>query len=372
MATHQTVIPLVDLTRQYRSIRREIDSAIHRVLVHGDFVFGSELDAFERDFAAYCGTAYAAGVGSGYDALLLALRALGIGPGDEVIVPAHTFISTVLPIVAVGAKPVLVDIDPRTLLIDPQEIARHITAQTKAIIPVHLYGFVADMERLCALAQAHKLSVIEDACQAHGSMYNGRRAGSMGDIGCFSFYPSKNLGAYGDGGAVVSNNATIMKTIRLLRNVGEGNKHEHVVRGYNSRLDSLQAAVLRVKLRHLDAWNRLRRKHAQAYRRLLAGLAVKPVAEPIGVTGNYHLFVIRTPERNALMSFLRHRGIACGIHYPLPVHLQPCMKELGYTVGDFPIAEAVAQEVVSLPLFPELQHAELARVTRGVADFFHQ
>jgi dTDP-4-amino-4,6-dideoxygalactose transaminase len=365
-------IPLVSVARQYMALRGEIDTAFYRIMRSGSYILGAEVEAFEKEFALYCKTKHAVGVASGFDALALALRALGIIPGDEVITVSHTFISTVLAILAVGATPVFVDVDPRTLLIDCSKIEEKITRKTKAILPVHLYGNVADMVSIMAIARTHHLYVMEDACQAHGSLYRGKCAGSIGDVGCFSFYPSKNLGAAGDGGAVVTNSSLVAKRVHMLRNIGQAKKYLHTIYGYNSRLDALQAAILRVKLRHLDQWNTRRRIFAGAYRTAFVHQPLRCVDVPTKVTPNYHLFVIEMSRRDKLARYLAKRGIVTGIHYPTPVHLQPCMKPLGYRRGDLPITEACVSRILSLPMFPQLRTDEIGRVTKSIRSFFQQ
>jgi dTDP-4-amino-4,6-dideoxygalactose transaminase len=365
-----TRIPLVNVERQYNEYRREIDAAYHRVMRSGSYILGAEVAAFEQEFAHYCGTKYAVGVASGYDALVLALRALGIGPGDEVITVSHTFISTALAILAVGAKPVFVDIDPRMLLMDCSKINKKITPKTKAILPVHLYGNVVDMDAIMAIARTRHLFVIEDACQAHGSQYRGRYAGSIGDIGCFSFYPSKNLGAIGDGGALITKSSRIARQVKILRNVGQQKKYLHTIQGYNSRLDEMQAAILRVKLHGLNERNRRRRTIADAYRTAFAHLPLRCIEVSPRVTPNYHLFVIEVSCRDELARFLGDRGIETGIHYPIPIHLQPCMKLPGIRHKDLPVTEACAACVLSLPMFSELKADEIARVIKSVHAFF--
>ncbi len=347
-------IPFVDLQSQYRCISTDINAAIQGVLNRSDYILGDEVRLFEEDFAKYIGTAHALGVASGLDALELALRAYGIGPGDEVITAANTFIATVLAIVAVGAKPVLAEMDPATYNIAPAAIEAAITSRTRGIMPVHLYGQPADMEPILAIARKHDLLVIEDAAQAHGAQYAGKRAGSWGHAAAFSFYPGKNLGAYGDGGLITTNDAAIAEKIRYLRNYGQKVKYEHVVAGTNSRLDTIQAAVLRVKLRYLDRWNALRNEHAAAYS---AALADGPFVLPkitLNRTHIFHLYVVQTENRAAIQEFLNQRGVATGIHYPIPIHLQEACKSLGYRRGDFPVTEHAATHILSLPIFPEL------------------
>jgi dTDP-4-amino-4,6-dideoxygalactose transaminase len=347
-------IPFVDLQAQYQTIAPEINAAIQGVLDRSDYILGDEVRLFEDDFAKYIGTAYALSVGSGLDALELALRAYGIGPGDEVITAANTFIATVLAIVAVGAKPVLTEMDPITYNIAPAAIEAAITSRTRGIMPVHLYGQPADMEPIVAIARKHNLLLIEDAAQAHGAKYAGKRAGSWGDAAAFSFYPGKNLGAYGDGGIITTDDAAVAEKIRYLRNYGQTVKYEHAIAGTNSRLDTIQAAILRVKLRYLDRWNALRNEHATAYS---AALADGPFVLPkiaLNRTHIFHLYVVQTENRAAIQEFLNQRGIATGIHYPIPIHFQEACKSLGYHRGDFPVTERAATRILSLPIFPEL------------------
>jgi dTDP-4-amino-4,6-dideoxygalactose transaminase len=355
-------IPFVDLKAQYRAIRREIDAAMARVIERTDFILGEDVQLFEQEFAAYCRADHCIGVASGTEALHLALRACGIGAGDEVITCAHTFIATALAISQCGAKPVLVDCDPEFYTIDVAKIETAITSRTRAILPVHLYGQPADMDPIRELARTHRLAVIEDACQAHGAEYKGHRCGTLGDIAAFSFYPGKNLGAYGDGGAVVTNRQDLAERVTLLRNYGQRVKYEHLLQGYNSRLDTLQAAILRAKLRHLDAWNDARRRAAARYDALLAN---SPVATPkvAAYTKHvFHLYVVRTDGRARLQSAFDANGIAHGIHYPIPVHLQPAFGELGLGPGSFPVAERIAGEILSLPMFPEIRPEQIERV----------
>ena len=362
-----SVIPLVDLKAQYRSIKGEVDAAVAAVLEGGHFILGPEVEAFEREFSAYCGTAHTVGVNSGTSALHLALLAAGVGAGDEVITTAFTFVATVAGIEYTGARAVLVDVDPSTLTIDPERLESAITPRTKAIIPVHLYGQPADMDPILSIARAHGLVVIEDAAQAHGAEYKHRRAGSIGDLGCFSFYPGKNLGAAGDGGAVTTANEDYARTVRMLRDWGAEQKYLHVVKGFNFRLDEIQAAILRVKLRRLEAWTELRRHLARAYTTLLAESGVSLPVEAPDVRHVYHLFAVRSKARDRVRSELHAAGIQAGIHYPIPVHLQPAYANLGYRRGDFPVAERAADEVLSLPLYPELSSGAVERVARAVA-----
>jgi dTDP-4-amino-4,6-dideoxygalactose transaminase len=362
-------IPFVDLRAQYDSIAEEINQASMAVLGRTDYILGRDVELLEEEFVAYCNAAYAVGVDNGTSALELVLRAYGIGPGDEVITAANTFIATALAISCVGATPVLVDIDPQTYTIDPTLIEPAITDRTKAIIPVHLYGQPADMDPIMEIARRHGLVVIEDACQAHGARYKGRRAGSLGHAAAFSFYPAKNLGASGDGGMVVTSDQDVAESLRMLRNYGQSEKYHHVLRGYNRRLDTLQAAILRVKLKYLDAWNAARRAYAQAYARLLVDSEVVTPQEADYAESVWHLYVIRTANRVGLQAHLADRHIATGIHYPVPIHLQPAYHDLGYSPDSFPIAERYAAEILSLPMYAELTGDMIERVAEAINEF---
>jgi len=348
------VIPFVDLKAQYESIRDEVGPAIQGILDSCQFTLGSEVVAFEKEFAAYSQAEHGIGVNSGTSALHVALLAAGVGPGDEVITVPFTFVATVAAVYYTGAKSVFVDIDPRTFTMDVTAIEAAITPRTKAILPVHLYGQPADMDPILEIARRHGLTVIEDAAQAHGAEYKGRRAGSIGDMGCFSFYPGKNLGAYGEGGMVVTGNPEYARTMRMLRDWGAEKKYEHVLKGYNYRLEGIQGAVLRVKLRHLEEWTEARRSAAARYDSLLAGSGITtPEAMPYA-RHVYHVYAIRTTRRAAWQAALQGQGIHTGIHYPIPVHLLGAYADLGYKAGDFPVSERAANEVLSLPMFPEL------------------
>ncbi len=366
-------VPFVDLVAQYESIKGEIDAAISGVLRRADFVLGEDVELFETEFAAYCGAAQAVAVDSGTSALELALRAFHIGEGDEVITVANTFIATASAISFTGARPVLVDCDPRTYTIDVAQVESAITPRTRAIIPVHLYGQAADMDPIVAIAGRYGLVVIEDACQAHGARYKGRRVGALGDAAAFSFYPAKNLGGCGDGGILTMNDAQTADRVRRLRNYGQTVKYHHVEMGYNHRLDTIQAAVLRVKLPYLDRWNAQRRDHAARYDQLFAGSsvvvpAVANYAEPV-----YHLYVIQTPvDRDGLRQSLQEQGIGTGIHYPIPIHLQESYCDLDYPRGQFPVTERLADRGVSLPMFAELNPAAIERVSQVVQAFVQQ
>lgn len=360
------MIPLVDLNAQSQALRAESEAAIRQVTARGTFIGGEALQQFEGAFAEYCGAAACVGVGNGTDALTLTLRALGIGPGDEVITVAHTFIATVEAISLVGATPVLIEIRDETMLMDPGALERAITARTRAVIPVHLYGQPCEMDQVLAVARRHQLKVVEDAAQAHGARWEGQRVGVLGDAGCFSFFPAKNLGAYGDGGAVVSQDRDLIRRIRMLANHGRLEKYTHEVAGTNSRLDTLQAAILGVKLRHLDDWNAARRRHAEAYRtRLAKSRLVLPTTHP-RAESVWHLFVIRVKDRDRVRQQLTARGIETGIHYPVPVHRQPAYRHLGLPEGTLPVTERVATSILSLPIYPELTTAQIDEVARAV------
>lgn len=357
-------VPFDALERQYSALADELDQAVKGVLSSGRYILGENVARFEEEFARYCGTRYAVGISSGTAALHLALLACGVGPGDEVITAANTYIATIFAISYVGARPVLVDIDPESYTLDVNQVERAITPRTRAIIPVHLYGQCAEMDPILELARIHDLRVIEDAAQAHGAEYKGRRAGSLGDLGCFSFYPSKNLGACGDGGAVVTNDEEFYRKLRVYRYMGQPKKHLHIVIGYQERLDELQAAILRVKLRYLDRWNEQRRRWAALYDRLLADAEVVcPKEQPYG-RHVYHLYVIRVKGRDAVRASLAEAGIETQIHYPTPAHLQPAYAGLGYAKGSFPITERYSEEILSLPLYPELREEEVTEVAR--------
>lgn len=366
-------IPLVNLARQYETIKDKVMASIKRVLESSAFILGEEVKQFEEEFASFCGAKYAIGVSSGSSALHLALIACGVKEGDEVITTPYTFIATTEAISRVGAKIVFVDIDQRDYNIDVSKIEEKITERTKAILPVHLYGHPADMDAILKIAKKYGLKVIEDAAQAHGAVYKSqggsgdllqveRKVGGIGDVGCFSFYPGKNLGAYGDGGMVVTNDGEIAHKVKLLRNHGRREKYEHLIEGYNYRLDTLQAAILRVKLTRLDEWNEVRRSRAKLYNDLLSDTDIITPLQREYAKHVYHLYVIRTKERDKLGKHLESRGIATGLHYPIPLHLQEAYSHLGYKRGDFPAAERCSREVLSLPIFPELTEQELKRI----------
>jgi dTDP-4-amino-4,6-dideoxygalactose transaminase len=360
------VIPFVDLRAQYASIKDEVNRAIQGVLESCQFTLGGEVGAFEAEFAAYCQAEHGIGVNTGTSALHLALLAADVGPGDEVITVPFTFVATVSAICYTGATPVFVDIDPRTFNMDPNGVEAAITEKTKAIIPVHLYGQTADMDPILAIARRRGLTVIEDACQAHGAEYKGQRAGRLGDMGCFSFYPGKNLGAYGEGGMVVTDNPEYARTIRMLRDWGAERKYHHVLKGYNYRMEGIQGAVLRVKLPHLEAWTEARRAAAARYDALLAGSGVPTPLAMSYARHVYHIYAIRTARRQAWQEALQAQGIQTGIHYPTPVHLLPAFSDLGYELGQFPHAEQAANEVLSLPMFPELTAEQCETVARAL------
>jgi dTDP-4-amino-4,6-dideoxygalactose transaminase len=363
----QTKVPFLDLNAQHAPLRAEIDRAIGEVIDRSAFAGGPFVAQFEQEFAAYCDCRHAIGVGNGTDALWLSLLALGVGPGDEVITVPGTFMATAEAITYCGAKPVFVDIDERTYTMDPAGLADALTPRTKAIIPVHLFGQIADMDPILEFARRHGLFVVEDACQAHGAEYKGRKAGSMGAAGCFSFYPGKNLGALGEGGGVVTNDDGLLEKIRILRDHGQIRKYHHTMVGWNGRMDGIQGAVLSVKLRHLEKGNDLRRAHAAQYDEALRGVEgiILPYKAPYS-RHVYHIYAIRVQDRDELMKTLTDQGIGCGIHYPIPVHLQEAYRSLGYGTGAFPIAERCALEFVSLPMFPELTPDQISIVADAV------
>lgn len=345
-------IPFVDLSPQHRPIQEELQRTIQRVIGRGDFVLGEEVDRFEGEFAAFCGARFGVGVGSGLAALELSLRALGIGPGDEVIVPTLSFVATAAAVTFTGAEPVFVDVDPSTYCIDVRQVEAAVTTRTRAVIPVHFYGLAAEMDGISRIAERHGLAVIEDAAQAHGARYKGRRTGSLGQAAAFSFYPSKNLGAFGDGGMVVTNDSQIADRVRAMRNCGQIQRNRHELPPYCHRLDTLQAAVLRVKLGCLDRWNEDRQQIAARYATLLRSCEVGLPARAPDRQHVYHLFVVRSSHRDALRARLQRHGIETGIHYPTPIHLQPFYGDKGLKPGQFPQAERLCQEILSLPMYP--------------------
>jgi dTDP-4-amino-4,6-dideoxygalactose transaminase len=365
----QMKVPFLDIKSQHVPLRGEINKAIQEVIDEAAFAGGPFVARFEADFAAYCDCPHAIGVGSGTEALWLSLLAMGVGPGDEVITVPSTFIATAEAISYCGARPVFVDVDECSYTMDPAALEKSITARTKAIIPVHLFGQSADMDPISEIAREHGLFVIEDACQAHGAEYKGRKVGTLGDAACFSFYPGKNLGAFGEAGAVVTRNAELQKKIRILLDHGQVRKYHHTMVGWNCRMDGIQAAVLRIKLRHLEAGNQLRRSHAAHYDRALDGIeeVIAPAKRP-GAQHVYHIYAIRVQERDEVMRFLAERGIGSGVHYPVPIHLQEAYRSLGYHRGAFPIAERCATEFVSLPMFPELTPEQVELVVEAVKE----
>jgi dTDP-4-amino-4,6-dideoxygalactose transaminase len=362
------VIPFVDLRAQYHSIKSEVDAAILGVLESCQFTLGSEVAKFEEEFAAYQQSKFGAGVNTGTSALHLALLAANIGAGDEVITVPFTFVASVAAIYYTGAKAVFVDIDPKTFTMDPAKLEAAITPRTKAILPVHLYGQPADMDPIMAIARKHNLIVVEDACQAHGAEYKGRRVGSIGDFGAFSFYPGKNLGAYGEGGFVTTQNPEFNRTVRMLRDWGAEKKYQHVLKGYNYRLEGIQGAVLRVKLKYLEKWTEGRRTAAAHYERLFAESGVPTPYAAAHVRHVYHIYAVRTTQRAAWQEALNAKGVQTGIHYPIPVHLLPAYADLGYEAGDFPHSETAANEVLSLPMFPEITAAQCEAVAKAVSE----
>lgn len=365
------IVPFVDLVAQYRSIAEEIEQAFHEVTASAEYILGSRVQRFEEEFARFVDCEHAIGVGSGLDALRLGLLALEIGPGDEVIVPANTYIATALAVSEVGADVVLVDCDPGTYNVDPKAVEAAVTSRTRAVLPVHFAGQAAVMGPLLELAEKRDLEVVEDAAQAHGARDAGRPCGSIGRLACFSFYPAKNLGAYGDAGMVTTRDALVLGRIRQLRNYGERRKYEHVVKGVNSRLDGLQAAFLSVKLRHLAAWNEARLKHAVEYAARLEGVGdIVIQRRSDSSTHVYHLFIVETAHRDALRAHLAERGIQTGIHYPTPIHLQEAYSDLGLGPGAFPEAERLAQRVLSLPMYPELSSEQIEIVGGAIRDYF--
>jgi len=366
MTNSSIKVPYLDLKAQYQSIKPEIDSAIAGVLDSGQFVLGSEVTEFEREFADYCGTSHCIALNSGTSALHLALLAAGIGPDDEVITVPFTFVASVAAIAYTGARPVLVDIDPQSFTMDVSAIEAAITPRTKAILVVHLYGQPADMDPIMDIARRHGLVVIEDAAQAHGAKYKGRPVGSIGDMACFSFYPGKNLGAYGEGGAVTTGNPEYARSIRMLRDWGQDAKYHHVLRGFNYRMEAFQGAILRVKLRHLERWTEARRALAGKYNELLGDSGVERPKEMSWARHVYHVYTLRSQDRESLRAALQEDGIQTGVHYPVPVHLQPAYADLGYGRGAFPQAEAAANQVLSIPLYPELSHRAVAEVAAAV------
>jgi dTDP-4-amino-4,6-dideoxygalactose transaminase len=365
----QMKVPFLDLKAQHAPLRGAIDSAIAKVIDEAAFAGGPFVVRFEADFAAFCNCPHAIGVGSGTEALWFSLLALGVGPGDEVITVPNSFMATAEAITYCGAEPVFVDVDERTYTMDPGALAKAITVKTKAIIPVHLFGQPADMDPILEFAREHGLFVVEDACQAHGAEYKGRRVGTLGDAGCFSFYPGKNLGAFGEAGAIVTMNAELQAKIRTLRDHGQVRKYHHTMIGWNGRMDGIQAAVLGIKLQHLENGNQLRRSHAMAYNQALNDIQeVATPAELANVRHVYHIYAIRVQERDEVMRLLGEKGVGSGVHYPVPIHLQEAYRGLGYQQGDFPVAERCATEMISLPMFPELSPSQVSWVSQSVKE----
>jgi dTDP-4-amino-4,6-dideoxygalactose transaminase len=371
------MVPFLDLTRQYKRIKGEILSATERVYEKGYFILGEEVSAFEREFSNYCGVRYGVGVGSGTDALYLALKAGGVGEGDEVVTVANSFVATALAISFTGAKPLFVDMDPKTYTMDPDRLelllkrqkARGSSRKIKAILPVHLYGHPAEMDSIMDIANRYSLIVIEDACQAHGAKYGRKKVGSFGAMGCFSFYPTKNLGGYGDGGMVVTNHKKYDQQLRLLRCYGERKKYQHILKGHNSRLDEIQAALLRVKLKYLDQWNEERRRKAKIYTEGLSSLGIVCPSEKKGVQHVYHLYTIQTEKRDSLQAFLKKKGIETLIHYPIPIPFQKAYQELGYRKRDLPLTNEWSRKILSLPFFPEMQESEMDEVAQQIEKY---
>ena len=363
-------IPLVDLHAQYVPLKDEIFSEMEKVFESMHLFLGENVQALEKDFAQFCGARYGIGVSDGTTALQIILRAMGIGPGDEVITVSHTFIATGEAIILAGATPVFVDIDPKTFVMDVSKVEACITPHTKAILPVQLYGQTVDMDPLMVIAQRHGIKVIEDACQAHGASYKDCRAGSLGDAAGFSFYYSKNLGGYGEGGFISTNDPEINKKVRMIRDHGSERRYYHDLIGMNGRLDEIQAVVLRAKLPHLPEYNDLRRQHAMKYNELLAGLPIQTPVEALNNRHIYYTYVIQAPRRDELQIWLKDRGIGTGIHFPVPLHLQNSMSYLGYKLGDLPVTEDVVQKVISLPMYPEMTDEQIETVAQAVKEFY--
>jgi len=363
-------IPYLDLAAQMRPLRAEIEAALAQALDKCTFCLGPDVAAFEAEFAAFCGVKHCVGVNSGTSALHLAMRLLNIGPGDEVITTPYTFVATSWAISYVGAKPVYVDIEDATFNLNPELVEKAVTSRTRAILPVHLYGQPCALDELLAIANKRGLALVEDAAQAHGALYKGRRVGGLGQIGCFSFYPGKNLGAYGEGGALVTNDGAFAARARALREHGSSVRYYHDEIGYNYRMEGFQGAVLRVKLKHLNRWVEERRRVARCYTELLADTPLKLPVEAQGVQSAWHLYVVRHPRRDELKKHLEEHGIGCALHYPLPLHVQKCYAHLGYKAGDFPVAEKAARECLSLPIYPEMTDEQVKRVAEVIRDFF--
>jgi dTDP-4-amino-4,6-dideoxygalactose transaminase len=364
-------VPFLDLEIQYRSLKSEIDAAMQDVCARTSFILGPQVEEFEKSFASFLGSRYSVGLASGTDALRLAFEALKIGAGDEVIVPANTFVATAIGVLEAGARPVLVDIDPKTYLMDYDQLEKVLTPRTKAICPVHLYGRVCDMDRVMEFAKRHNLAVVEDTAQAHGAKWKGKTAGTFGEIGCFSFYPGKNLGAYGDGGGLSTNDETLFRQVRKLRNYGSEIKYQHPEKGMNSRLDSIQAAVLNIKLKHLADWNVKRWEGAKKYSDLLSKHQSEKLQLPDIRSAEehvFHLYVIQVHDRDEVAKELAHRGISTVVHYPVPFHLQGGYAHLDYKVGDFPVTESMSKSILSLPLFPEISDEQIGYVCDSLLE----
>lgn len=361
-------IPLLDLKAQYKSLKSEIDKEILEVLNSSQFILGSKVEEFEKKYAKYCGTRYTVALDSGLSALELGMRALGIGQGDEVIVPTNSFIASASPVSFTGATPVFVDCNEGTFNIDVNKIKEKITKKTKAIMPVHLYGQPADMQEVKSLANKYKLFVVEDACQAHGAKYKNKRVGSFGHFAAFSFYPGKNLGAYGDAGCLTTNNKKLDEKVRMMRNYGQEKKYYHKLLAWNKRMDTIQAAVLLIKLKRLDKWNSSRARHAKLYNKFFKNTPVKTPITGDNRTHMYHQYVVRVKNRNKVQKHLLSKGVSTGIHYPIPIHLQESYKHLGYKRGDFPVAEKLAKEIISLPIYPELTKVDIEYIVNSVKE----
>ncbi len=368
----KTVVPFIDLKSQYETLKSEIWDSWQKILENTDFILGEEVKKFEEEFSEYLDIERGIGVASGTDAIHLALRAMGIGENAEVILQANTFIATAFAVSQAGAVPVFVDVNPETLQIEPDRVKEAISPRTKAIIPVHLFGMTAPVQEILNIADHYGLSVIEDACQSHGAEMNGKKAGSFAQLAAFSFYPGKNLGAYGDAGFVAVNDGELGKRIEMLRNYGQAEKFNHLHKGFNSRLDTLQAAVLRIKLRRLEEWNVNRRKVADYYRERLKNTNVKLTKVPENCTPVYHLYIVRVSSRDKIREGLNASGIQTGLHYPCPIHLQPCYSELGYKKGDFPVAEEAAEQMISLPVFPEMTEEQVDYTTSKLLELISE
>lgn len=364
-------VDIADLASQYQGVKEEIEEAVIRTLRSGRYILGDNVKELEDQLAHYCGTEHAIGVNSGTDALWLSLMALGVGPGDEVIIPAFTIIVDAAVVCLLKAKPVFTDIDPSTFNLAPGALEKRITDRTKAIVAVHLYGQTADMDQILAIARNHGIPIVEDACQAIGAQYKERKSGSMGDVGCFSFYPTKNLSTYGDGGLVTTNDQALAEKIRLLRTHGDVGQYNHILIGHNSRLDEIHAAILRAKLGRIDAWNQARRKNAQRYTSALQGIkGLKIPTEHGSCYHVYHQYTLRTHKRDWLRSFLKSQGVVTAVYYPIPLHLQKALAYLGYRPGDFPECEKASQEVLSIPVYAELESAKIDYVIDRIYSFF--